>query len=120
MVYEGVSRLAPPREEVFTNQMLVLGGSPLSSRYGSTPRPRALPLALEADDATSPAGVLYFDGTVYGTSQRLCLPGATTFFSVYASTSGVLRAATNGRVWIDGYSGRLSERLAWLARGHVL
>jgi len=102
-VYEGVSRLAPPREGVFANQALTLGGSPEIMEVEINASSPNTPQAFEADDASSRTGVLYFDGTSYGTTQGLCLPGATTFFSVYTQTSGLLQAVSNGRASIDGY-----------------
>ncbi len=102
VVYEGVSRLAPPKQEVFSNQALILGGTPEMEQVQVNASTATSLQALEADDSSSQAGILYFNGTVYGTTQRLCLPGATTFFSVFTASSGILRASGNGRVWIDG------------------
>ncbi|MGA2663729.1 MAG: hypothetical protein ABSF83_02120 [Nitrososphaerales archaeon] len=103
VVYEGVSRLTPPSEAVFSNQSLALGGSPDVIQFQVNASAEATPRALEADDASSGSGILYFNGTAYGTSQRLCASGATTFFSVYASTPGPLVAASSGgATWIDG------------------
>ena len=114
VVYQGVSRLAPPRDEIFSNQVLDLGGSPDLLRFQVNASSASSPQAFQADDASSAAGVLYFNGTGYGTTQRLCLPGATTFFSVYAATAGLLEAQANGRVWIDGYrTGSLDVQPGW-------
>lgn len=101
VVYEGVSKIAPPEQEVFTNQLYQVGG-PLglvqivvnSSAPGS-------PLAFEADGSSSQSGILYYNGTGYGTTNGLCLAGATTFFSIMTG-SGTFTAASNGDAWIDG------------------
>jgi hypothetical protein len=103
VVYQGVSRLAPPREDIFSNQVLDLGGSPDLLQFHVNASSPSSPQAFEADDASSEAGVLYFNGTGYGTARQLCLPGATTFFSVYTAISGLLKTEANGKVWIDGY-----------------
>ncbi|MDA4113288.1 MAG: hypothetical protein OK474_04495 [Thaumarchaeota archaeon] len=103
VVYQGVSRLAPPREDIFSNRVLDLGGSPELLLLQVNASSTSSPLAFEADDASSRAGVLYFNGTGYGTTQQLCLPGAATFFSVHTASSGTIGAEGDGRVWIDGY-----------------
>jgi len=102
VVYDGVSRLAPPRQELFSNEALILGGTPEMEQVQVNASMATSLQALEADDSSSHTGVLYFNGTTYGTAQQLCLPGATTFFSVFTASSGILRATGNGRVWIDG------------------
>jgi hypothetical protein len=114
VVYEGVSRLAPPRTEVFTNQVLTLGGSPEFLEVEVNASVSSTPQALLADDASSQAGVLYLNDAGYGSTPRLCLPDATTFFSVYASAPGLLQATANGGVWIDGHlTGSLSVGPGW-------
>jgi hypothetical protein len=114
VVYQGVSRLAPPREDIFSNSVLDLGGSPELLLLRVNASSTSTPLAFEADDASSRAGVLYFNGTGYGAAQQLCLPGATTFFSVYTASAGTIKAEADGRVWIDGYrTGSLAVRPGW-------
>jgi len=104
VVYQGVSRLSPPSEAVFSNQSMSLGGSPEVVQFQINASSATTLRALEADDASSGSGVLYFNGTAYGSSPRLCAPGATTFFSVHASSSGPLAAsAAGGATWIDGH-----------------
>jgi hypothetical protein len=113
VVYEGVSRFAPPEQDVFTNQVSQVGGSPALVLVVVNASSPGTPLAFEAGAASSQVGVLYFDGTRYGTSHQLCLANATTFFSVYTG-DGVLRAAGNGRAWIDGYwTDALEVRSGW-------
>ena len=102
VVYEGVSRFAPPREEVFSNQLTDLGGAPPIVEAQVSASSVGAPQALEADEASSNSGILYFDGTGYGTAQQLCLPNATTFFSVYTASSGLLQASSSGNAWIQG------------------
>jgi flagellin-like protein len=114
VVFQGVSRLTTPRDEIFSNQVLDIGGSPDLLRFQVNASSASSPQAFQADDASSGGGVLYFNGTGYGTTRQLCIPGATTFFSVYASTAGLLRAEANGRVWIDGYwTGSLEVQPGW-------
>jgi hypothetical protein len=102
IVYEGVSKISPPQQDVFANQVSPVGGPlglvKLSINSSST----GMLLTFEAGDASSQSGVLYFDGAGYGTTQRLCLPDATTFFSVH-TTAGVLNVSGDGKSWIDGY-----------------
>jgi len=113
VVYEGVSRIAPPQQDIFTNQISQIGGSPeLLQMVVNSSSPGA-PLAFEAGGASSQAGVLYFDGTRYGTTQHLCLANGTTFFSVHTGY-GVLSAGSNGRTWIDGYwTDTLAVQAGW-------
>jgi flagellin-like protein len=114
MVYEAVSSMTPPRQEIFTNQVLDLGGNPEMVEVKVNASAPASPQAFEADDASSQAGLLYFNGTAYGTTTQLCLPGATTFFSVFASSAGLLQATSNGQVLIDGqYSSSLPVNQGW-------
>ena len=114
VVYEGVSRLAPPKQQVFSNQALILDGTPEIEQVQVNASTATVLQALEVDDSSSHAGILYFDGTTYGSAQRLCLPGATTFFSVFTATSGILRASGNGRTWIDGqWTGSLGVAPGW-------
>jgi hypothetical protein len=102
VVYEGVSRIAPPQQDIFTNEVNQIGGAPELLQLVVNASSPGAPLAFEAGSASSQAGVLYFDGTRYGTTQHLCLANGTTFFSVHTG-NGVLSAASNGRTWIDGY-----------------
>jgi hypothetical protein len=101
-VYEGVSRFAPPREDVFSNQLTDLGGTPMLVEAQVNASSEGAPQALEADGASSHSGILYFSGAGYGTTQQLCLPNATTFFSVYTPSSGLLQASGTGKAWIQG------------------
>jgi hypothetical protein len=57
------------------------------------------------DGVSSQDGVLYLDGSGnYGTTpSSLCLQGATTFFSVFAQSAGLLQVQSNGNAWIDGH-----------------
>jgi flagellin-like protein len=103
-VYEGVSRLAPPKTVVYSNQVLTIGGSPAIEKIQVNASSSSVLQAVEADSVGSPSGILYFDGTDYGTTHQLCLAGATTFFSVLASTPGRIEVASSGQVWIDGVS----------------
>jgi len=103
VVYEGVSRFSAPKEVVFSNQALTLAGTPEILEVEVNSSSPTVPQVLQADDASSSAGILDFNGTTYGTTDQLCLAGSTTFFSVYASTAGLLQATASGRVWIDGY-----------------
>lgn len=102
VVYEGVSRLTPAKQLVFENQINQLPGNPSLFQVTVNASSPAQPSALVVDNSSSTLGILYFDGTRYGTTSRLCYAGATTFFSVY-SGSGTLQARGNGRSWIDGY-----------------
>ncbi|MGD0638414.1 MAG: hypothetical protein ABSA72_10295 [Nitrososphaerales archaeon] len=102
IVYEGVSRFTPPREDVFSNQLTVLGGTPSIVEAQVNASSEGTPQALEADDASSHSGILFFNGTGYGTTQLLCLPGSITFFSVYTPSSALLTATSNGMAWIQG------------------
>ena len=101
VVYEGVSRLVPTRQFVFVNNMNFLPGNPSLEQVSVDASSPATPSALAIDNFSSTSGILYFDGTSYGTTQHLCSSGATTFFSVYTG-SGTLQAKANGRAWIDG------------------
>ena len=101
-VYEGVSRFAPPRVDVFSNQLTNVGGTPSLVEAQVNASSEGAPLALEADDASSHSGILYLNGTGYGTTQQLCLPNATTFFSVYTPSSGLLQTSSSGKAWIQG------------------
>jgi hypothetical protein len=105
VVYEGVSGIAQPRQVVFSNRTTVIGGSPEIVEYTVNSSSPVTPVAFEADDASSPSGILYLDGTHYGATQRLCLANAITFFSVFTATNGTLQAVSNGQVWMDGYVG---------------
>lgn len=102
VVYEGVSRFAPPEQLVFSNQIVDVGGDQGIVQLEVNASSSAAPLAFDAGDASSQSGVLYFDGTRYGTSSSLCLADATTFFSVY-TTPGVLEVSSTGPAWIDGF-----------------
>ena len=114
VVYEGVSRFSPGRQEIFTNQVIDIGGSPEILEIRVNASSPGAPTALDADSASSQTGLLYFDGTSFGTTKQLCLPNATTFFSVYAETAGLLQAASNGRTWIDGHlTGSLNVGPGW-------
>lgn len=102
VVYEGVDRLAAPRQVVFSNQLDQIPGSPgllQVSVYASSPSD---PVALVADNVSSTSGILLFDGSGYASSGQLCSAGGTTFFSVYTG-SGTLQTVSDGRSWIDGY-----------------
>lgn len=101
VVYEGVSRISPPAQEVFTNQETTIGGVGGLVHITVTASSADSPLDFLAGNASSSNGILYFDGTEYGTTQRLCLAGATTFFDVY-TTSGDLSIQSNGASWVDG------------------
>jgi hypothetical protein len=102
VVYEGVSRIATPEPEVYTNQVSQIGGSPGLAEVIVNASSPATPVAFETAGVSSQTGVLFFDGTRYGTSNQLCMTNATTFFSVLTG-SGVIRADGNGKAWIDGY-----------------
>jgi len=113
VVYEGVSGLAPPRQVVFTNQVTQIGGSPSLSEVLVNASSAGTPIAFEAGGASSHSGVLFFDGSRYGTTRQLCLANATTFFSVHTG-AGTLIASGNGRTWIDGYwTGSLAVTAGW-------
>ncbi|MDV3276957.1 MAG: hypothetical protein LYZ69_00645 [Nitrososphaerales archaeon] len=65
------------------------------------------------DAASSLNGILDLSGSGYSTTDLLCGPGFTTFFSVY-SGAGVLEVAANGATWIDGDStASLSVTQGW-------
>ncbi len=102
VVYEGVSKLTPPKTDVYSNQVLSLGGSPQIDEIQVNASSESTPQAFEADSAGSASGILYFNGSEYGTTRLLCLPGSTTFFSVYTATPGLLRVSATGAEWIDG------------------
>jgi GTPase SAR1 family protein len=71
------------------------------------------PLAFQAGGASSQTGVLYFNGTAYGTTDKLCKTGATTFFAIHTG-SGVLSTGGNGRAWIDGqWTSSLAVQPGW-------
>lgn len=113
VVYEGVSRIAPPQQDIFTNRVSQIGGSPELLQVVVNSSSPGTPLAFEAGGASSQAGVLYFDGTSYATTQHLCIANGTTFFSVHTG-SGVLSASSNGRAWIDGYwTDTLAVQAGW-------
>lgn len=103
-VYEGVSRLTPPKTIVYSNQVLTIAGSPEIEEVQVNASSRSALQALEADSAGSPSGILYFNGTEYGTTRQLCLAGGTTFFSVLAAAPGQIDVTASGSVWIDGVS----------------
>jgi hypothetical protein len=113
VVYEGVDRFSAPEQDVFTNQVSDVGGSPPLYLVDVNASLTSTPLAFEAGGASSQAGVLYLAGTTYGSSHQLCLANATTFFSVHTG-AGLLRADGNGRTWIDGYwTQALQVRAGW-------
>ncbi len=58
--------------------------------------------SLTIGSAASASGVLAFNGSGYSTTASLCVPGETTFFSLYASRAGTLRVTTDGMAWIAG------------------
>lgn len=101
VVYQAVSKLTPPEQEVFTNQVTRVGGTLGIVRIVVNASVPGTPLAFEAGDSSSQSGILYYNGTGYGTTSGLCLGGATTFFSV-ETAPGAIEASGNGRVWIDG------------------
>jgi len=109
VVYEGVRSFSPDKqglEGTFANQLLLLQGSPddvLQVKVNSSRL--ETPVALEVDGASSRNGVLYLDGAGrYGaTPSSLCLPAATTFFSVYSQAAGRLLVQSDGQAWIDGH-----------------
>lgn len=101
VVYEAVSKLTPPQEEVFANQVSQVGGAQGIVQIVVNASTPAVPLAFEAGASNSQSGILYYNGTGYGTTGDLCLAGATTFFSV-KTASGTLEASGNGEAWIDG------------------
>jgi hypothetical protein len=120
VVYEGVRSFDPDKqgqEGTFANQVLLIQGSPddfLRVTVNSS-QPET-PAALEVDGASSQSGVLFLDGAGrYGTApSSLCLPGATTFFSVYAQTPGLLQVRSDGEAWIDGrWAASLSVAIGW-------
>lgn len=112
VVYEAVSRFSAPQQDIFSNQITQVGGSPTLELVEVNASSPGTPVAFEAGGASSHAGVLYFDGAGYGSSNRLCLANATTFFSVYTG-SGVLREG-NGKAWIDGsWTGALEVQPGW-------
>jgi hypothetical protein len=113
VVYEGVSRIAPPQQSVYTNRISQVGGSEgLVEVWVNSSSPGS-PLAFEAGGASSQSGVLYFNGTAYGSTDRFCQSNATTFFSVHTG-AGVLSVASNGRSWIDGrWTSSLEVRSGW-------
>lgn len=102
VVYEGVSRLAAPRQVVYSNSVATLPGSPDMADVTVGVSSPSQPLALVVGNASSSSGVLFFNGASYGASDQLCSPGTTTFFSVFTG-AGTLQLAGNGRAWIDGY-----------------
>lgn len=113
VVYEGVSRLAPPRQLVFENRLDSLPGNPELLQITVNASSPAQPTALVVGNSSSTTGILFFNGTNYGTAGQLCSPGATTFFSVYSGT-GTLRAVGDGRAWIDGYwTSALTVQTGW-------
>jgi len=101
LVYEGVNTIAPPQQEVFSNQTVDVGGPQNLVRIDINSSLPATPLALLAGDSSSESGILFFNGQRYDSSQNLCLQNATTFFSVRTS-AGTVRVASNGTTWIDG------------------
>ncbi len=120
VVYEGVRGFDPDKqgqEGAFANQVLLLQGSPDDVlRVVVNSSQRETPVALEVDGASSQDGVLYLDGTGrYGAApSSLCLPAATTFFSAYAQTAGLLQVRSNGQAWIDGHrAASLSVPIGW-------
>lgn len=103
-VYEGVSRLTPPKTVVYSNQVLTIDGSPEIEELQVNASSESVLQAVEADSAGSPSGILYFNGTNYGTTRQLCLAGGTTFFSILAESPGQVDVTASGPVWIDGAS----------------
>jgi hypothetical protein len=120
VVYEGVRSFNPGeqgQDGSFANQVVLLQGSPYDVLQVTVNSSRLeTPVALEVDGASSQDGVLYLDGAGhYGsTSSSLCLSGATTFFSIYSRTAGLLQVQTDGQAWIDGHrASSLSASIGW-------
>ena len=101
VVYESVSRISPPAQMVFTNQLVQVGGNVGLVLVSVNSSELGTPVAFQAGDVTSNSGILYFDGVGYGATHQLCLANATTFFAVH-TTTGTLQARSNGTNWIDG------------------
>jgi hypothetical protein len=113
VVYEGVSTIAPPEQEVFTNQVNQVGGPQGIVQIVVNASSPGSPLAFEAGGSSSQSGILYFDGAGYGTTHGLCLAGATTFFSILTG-SGTITTTGNGESWIDGqWTDSLVVRAGW-------
>ncbi|MDG6925635.1 MAG: hypothetical protein JRN09_03685 [Nitrososphaerota archaeon] len=113
VVYEGVSRFAPPQQNVYTNQVIQVGGPEGLVEVLVNSSSAGSPLAFQAGGASSQTGVLYFNGTAYGTTDKLCKTGATTFFAIHTG-SGVLSTGGNGRAWIDGqWTSSLAVQPGW-------
>ncbi len=113
VVYEDVSKFAPPQQEVFTNQTNQVGGSLGIVQIVVNASSPSSPLAFDAGGSSSQSGILYFNGTDYGTSNSFCLAGATTFFSVFTG-AGTITATGNGKAWIDGrWTGSTVVQAGW-------
>jgi hypothetical protein len=120
VVYEGVRSFDPDKQGqggTFANQVLLLQGSPDDVlRVTVNSSEPETPVALEVDGASSQNGVLYVDGAGhYGIApSSLCLSGATTFFSVYAQTAGLLQVRSDGQAWVDGrWGASLPVTIGW-------
>lgn len=103
VVYQGVRSFSSGGgAPTFENQVTLLQGTPDILRLAVNSSQQSTPLSLEAESASSQSGILYFDGSGYGATSSLCLPTATTFFSVYAASAGNIQITSDGRSWIDG------------------
>ena len=115
VVYSGLRReanLSP--QPIFVNEKTSIGGTPDIERVEVNASSQATLSSLSIDEASSTAGILDFDGSVYATSTSLCAAGVTTFFSVLATQSGTLQVSTSGRAWIDGaWGGSASVTAGW-------
>lgn len=120
VVYEGVRSFDPGKQQedaTFTNQLLLLPGSPQDILLVTVnASQQETPAALEAGSAISSQGLLYLTTSgSYGTlSASLCTAGATTFFSVFSATPGILQVQSNGESWIDGrWANSLAVASGW-------
>lgn len=104
VVYQGVRGFSLGKgQDTFSNQTTLLQGSPDILQVVVNSSQATTPLAFEVDSASSKSGILYFDGSGYASTPSLCVAGGTTFFSLFAASTGTVQVSSNGVSWIDGH-----------------
>jgi len=102
LIYSEVPPPNPSAHPLFRNTVYEVYGPTRLIFLGINSSLPASILDFDIDQSSSAGGILALEGSFYTNVQSLCVPGGTTFFSIYSPTSGTLSLTTNGRVWIDG------------------
>ena len=115
VVYDGLKRESTVEPQpLFANTLTLLGGTPAIERLEVNSSSATTLTSLALDEESSADGVFAFDGSAYSTTNALCQPGETTFFSVLAPQAGTLRVATDGQAWVAGtFTAQASVSQGW-------